>query len=121
MKINKEDIIERISSMSLIEIIELISSIEKKFGISSENYKSNNIKSENKKIKKDKFNIYLNSIGNNKISVIKIVRNFLGLGLKESKDLVESCPVLIKEKVNKKNSDLIKKSLEDVGAKIIIK
>lgn len=121
MKISKEEIIEKISSMSLIEIIELIDSIEKKFGINSSNYNFNNINSKSKEIKKNYFDIYLDSIGNNKISVIKIIRSLLNLGLKESKDLVESCPVLIKKNVDKKNSDIIKKSLEDVGATVLIK
>ncbi len=121
-KISKKDILEKISSMSLIEIVELIDDMEKKFGISSSDYNtinvSNNNKNENKKIE---FDLFLDSIGNNKIAVIKIVRNFLGLGLKESKDLVESCPVLIKKKINQKDLDVLKKSLEDVGAVVSVK
>ncbi len=122
MKITNDEILNKISSMSLIEIIELINAIEKKFGISSEDYKiDNNNSSKIKEKKKEEFNLYLDSIGENKIAVIKIIRNYLNLGLKEAKDLVESCPVLIKNKINKNDLDLIKKSLEEVGAIITIK
>ncbi len=123
MKNNNKEILDKISSMTLVEIIELINDIEKKFGINSINYQLNNDINENniKKVEKKEFDFYLNSIGNNKIAVIKIVRSFLNLGLKESKDLVESCPVLIKNKIQKKDSDLLKKSLEEVGAEVILK
>lgn len=123
MKNNNKKILDKISSMTLIEIIELINDIEKKFGINSNNYQiNNNVNKDNiKENKKEEFDFYLDSIGNNKIAVIKIIRSFLNLGLKESKDLVESCPVLIKNKIQKKDSDLLKKSLEEVGAKIILK
>ncbi len=119
---SKEDILNKISSMSLIEIVELIDAIEKKFGINSNDYQFGKISNQNQNIKeKEEFDLFLNSIGGNKIAVIKVIRNFLGLGLKESKDLVESCPVLIKEKINKKDLDILKKSLEDVGAEVLVK
>ncbi len=125
MQITKEEILERISSMTLIEIVELIDAMEKKFGIDSSSI-SVDLNKNNESLNKDnnkktEFNLYLNSIGNNKISVIKIIRSYLNLGLKDAKDLVESCPVLIKEKVNLKDLELIKKSLEEVGAVIEIK
>ncbi len=122
-QITKDQILDTISSMSLLEVIELIDAMEKKFGISNNvnlNYTSNDnvvIKKE----EKNEFDLYLNSIGKNKISVIKIIRNYLNIGLKESKDLVDSCPVLIKEKINKNDLDILKKSLEDAGAIIEIK
>ncbi len=122
MKVNKENLLELISSMSLIEIIELIESIEKKFGICASDYNNeSSVQVTNDIQNKTEFDLYLNSIGNNKISVIKIIRNFLNLGLKDAKDLVESCPVLIKEKINKKDLDELKKSLEEVGASVEIK
>ncbi len=122
MKVNKENLLELISSMSLIEIIELIESIEKKFGINASDYNSESSEKVTNNIQnKTEFDLYLNSIGNNKISVIKIIRNFLNLGLKDAKDLVESCPVLIKEKIDKKDLDELKKSLEEVGASVEIK
>ncbi len=124
MQITKEQILDKICSMSLLEIIELIEIIEKKFGITSNNINVDNKNFDKSKIikeEKNEFDLYLNSIGNNKISVIKIIRNFLNLGLKDAKDLVESCPILIKDKVNKKDLDILKKSLEEVGATIEIK
>ncbi len=124
MSIDKEKILDQISSMSLIDLIDLIDRIEKKFGINSNEYMFNSSKDKEIKVveeKKDNFSLFLDFIGNNKIAVIKIIRNFLNLGLKEAKDLVESVPVLIKENVSKKNIDILKKSLEDVGAKISIK
>ncbi len=118
-EITKEQILDRISSMSLIEVIELIDCMEKKFGINSSTFESNLISNDNSNIKKEEkkeFDLYLNSIGNNKISVIKIIRNFLNIGLKEAKDLVDSCPVLIKDKINKNDLDILKKSLDESGA-----
>ncbi len=122
MKISKEEILNQISSMSLVELVELIDAIEKKFGVSSINY--SNVNSSNlkdKKEEKNEFDLFLKSIGSNKIAVIKSVRSFMNLGLKEAKDLVESSPVMLKEKMNKKDLDLFKKSLEDAGALIEIK
>ncbi len=122
IKINKEEILEKISSMTLVEIVELIDAMEKKFGISSKDYQKNILNNEkSKKVEKNEFDLFLNDIGKNKIAVIKIIRSFLNLGLKESKDLVESAPVLIKEKIIKKDLDIIKKSLEDVGAVVLVK
>ncbi len=124
MNINKDKILDQISSMSLVDLIELIDAIEKKFNINSSEYKLNSSKNKDDvkiKEKKNEFDLFLNSVGSNKISVIKIVRNFLNLGLKEAKDLVESSPVLIKEKMDKKNLDVLKKSLEDVGAIVDVK
>ncbi len=119
---NKEEILQKISSMSLTEILELISDIEKKFSISSSDYQVNSFsKDVQKEDKKTEFDVYLKNIGNNKIAVIKIIRNFMNLGLKESKDLVESCPILIKEKINEKDLNILKKSLEEAGAVIEIK
>ncbi len=124
MNIDKNKILDQISSMSLVDLIELIDAIEKKFGINSSEYMFNSSRKDNvSKIKEEKneFDLFLNSIGPNKIAVIKIVRNFLNLGLKEAKDLVESAPVLIKDKINKKDLDVLKKSLEDSGAVIDVK
>ncbi len=123
MKITKEEIIEKIYSMSLIEVIELVDLIEKKFGIVKSDYNMslNSLESSKRNEEKNEFDFYLKSIGSNKIAVIKVVRSFINLGLKEAKDLVESCPVLIKKNVNKKDLELFKKSFEEVGAVIEVK
>ncbi|MCW5197022.1 50S ribosomal protein L7/L12 [Buchnera aphidicola] len=122
MLITKEQILETISNMSVMDIVDLIASMEKKFGISSE-IPINNTNIPNQEIKEEKteFNVLLKSIGKNKISVIKAVRSATNLGLKESKDLVESTPTIIKEKINKKDAELLKDNLEKAGAEVEIK
>ncbi|QJC37831.1 50S ribosomal protein L7/L12 [Enterobacteriaceae endosymbiont of Donacia bicoloricornis] len=122
MSITKEQIIEAIESMSIMDIMELIKSIEKKFGVSSirTNEKINSQKKEEKK-EKTEFNIYLKNIGKNKISVIKTVRSIMNLGLKEAKDLVESAPVVLKESINKEEALDLETKLKNAGAEIEIK
>ncbi|CAL4317945.1 50S ribosomal protein L7/L12 [Buchnera aphidicola] len=122
MSITHQEILESISKMSVMEIMELISAIEKKFNVSA-NINIVNNPTEKQEIKKEKteFNVFLKSIGKNKISVIKAVRSTTSLGLKEAKDLVESAPVMIKEKINKNESELLKKALESAGAEVEIK
>ncbi|WMC18806.1 MAG: 50S ribosomal protein L7/L12 [Enterobacteriaceae bacterium PSpicST2] len=118
---NKEKLLKTIESMSIKDISELISIIEKKFNITS-NYMINN--SNNiikKKEEKKEFNVILKSFGTNKISVIKIVRSIIGLGLKESKNLVESAPVILKENLNKIDAENLKKKIEISGAIVEIK
>lgn len=122
MSITKEQIIKAIESMSIMEMMELIKSIEKKFGVSSirTNEKIDNQKKKEKE-EKTEFNIYLKNIGKNKISVIKTVRSIMNLGLKEAKDLVESAPVILKESVNKEEALDLEVKLKNSGAEIEIK
>ncbi|XZR52736.1 MAG: 50S ribosomal protein L7/L12 [Enterobacteriaceae bacterium] len=111
-----EKILEIIESMSIKEISELVTIIEKKFNITS-NYLPNNFNnSKDEKEEKTEFNVFLKSFGKNKISVIKAVRSIIGLGLKESKDLVESAPVILKENLNKVDAENFKKKIEISGA-----
>ncbi|QJC33788.1 50S ribosomal protein L7/L12 [Enterobacteriaceae endosymbiont of Donacia provostii] len=122
MAVTKEQIIEAIESMSIIDIMDLINSIEKKFGVSSIITNSqNNNKQQDKKEEKTEFNIYLKSIGNNKISVIKTVRSIMNLGLKEAKDLVESAPIILKESISKQEALDLESKLKTSGAEIEIK
>ncbi|QCI27040.1 50S ribosomal protein L7/L12 [Buchnera aphidicola] len=122
MAITKEQIIEAISTMSVMEIVDLVSSMEKKFGVSSiPNISQNNNQQTEKKEEKTEFNILLKSFGKNKIAVIKAVRSTMSLGLKESKDLVESAPTTLKEKISKKDAESFKNILEKAGAIIEIK
>lgn len=122
MHINKEDILNAISNMSVLEIMELIKLIEDKFNISVDNFQThnNNEKKDNQKIEQTEFNIILKSIGNNKIAVIRNIRNILGLGLKEAKDFVESAPKIIKEKISKEESEKLKNILLESGASVDI-
>lgn len=118
MSITNKQILNAISEMSVKNISELINDIEKKFNVSSNI--STNISNDSaiKKIKeKTEFNVKLNVIGPNKIAVIKIIRSVTGLGLKESKDLVESAPTIIKEKINKKDAENLVKDIINAGAK----
>ena len=122
MEITKEQIIETISKMSVMEIIDLISIMEKKFGVSSIAMPQQNTNQKQEKVEeKTEFDVILKTIGKNKIPVIKAVRSATGLGLKESKDLVESAPVTLKEKISKTDAETLKNSLEKVGATIEIK
>ncbi|VFP80947.1 50S ribosomal protein L7/L12 [Buchnera aphidicola (Cinara kochiana kochiana)] len=117
MLISKEEILNTISKMSVTEVMELVSMIEKKFDITS-NIPLNNqkISVESNKEEKVSFNVKLMTIGPNKVSIIKIIRSTTGLGLKESKDLVESAPTIIKENITKENADNLHKMLTDAGA-----
>ncbi|MFI4846925.1 MAG: 50S ribosomal protein L7/L12 [Candidatus Makana argininalis] len=120
MSITKEQILDSISKMTVIEVVDLVKMMEKKFNISANldinKTNSNKIKEE----EKNEFNVILDQIGPNKISVIKIIRSVTGLGLKESKDLVESFPVIIKEGINKEESISLKNTLEKSGASVSI-
>jgi large subunit ribosomal protein L7/L12 len=122
MSITKEQILEAVSEMSVMNVVELISAMEKKFGVSANmsiNANNNNEKSTIEE--KTEFDIFLKAIGPNKVSVIKSVRSATGLGLKEAKDLVESAPTVLKENMSKNDAESLKKTLEDAGAEIEIK
>lgn len=122
MSITAEQILEAISEMSVKNIIKLVSSMEKKFNVSATiPIHSSAIEEQKPNTEKTEFSIFLKSIGPNKISVIKAVRSATNLGLKESKDLVESAPILIKEHLNKEDSQALKKTLEETGAEVEIK
>ena len=121
--ISKEDILQAISNMSVIDIVDLVKEMEKKFDISSAVPMqtvsvdgSASSESSVDKEEKTEFSVLLSSFGTNKIAVIKIVRELTGLGLKESKDLVEKAPVKIKENLPKKDAEEIKAKLEECGA-----
>lgn len=126
MSLTKEEILHAISEMSVMDIMQLIAMIEKKFGISAGTLVSSSESKEmslesTQKIEQVEFNVVLSAIGNNKIPVIKTVRSITGLGLKESKELVESVPVILKESVSKSDAEILKKTLETVGASVEIK
>jgi large subunit ribosomal protein L7/L12 len=121
MSITQEEILKTVSKMSVMEVMDLIKSMEKKFDVSSVITINNNTQEAKKVEEKTEFNVYIKSIGKNKVSVIRAVRSLTSLGLKEAKDLVESAPVLLKEKVNKEESESLKKTLETAGAEIEIK
>ncbi|QCI20786.1 50S ribosomal protein L7/L12 [Buchnera aphidicola (Hyperomyzus lactucae)] len=122
MSITKEQILEAVSEMSVMNVVDLISAMEEKFGVSaSMPINSNNNHEKDSHEEKTEFDIFLKVIGPNKVSVIKTVRSATGLGLKEAKDLVESAPIVLKENISKEDAESLKKTLEDVGAEIEIK
>ena len=124
---SKEDILEAIASMSVLELSELISEMEEKFGVSAAAAAvavaapgaagGDAAAAE----EKDEFDVVLASFGENKVAVIKAVRGATGLGLKEAKDMVESAPATMKEAVAKAEAEEIKKTLEEAGASVELK
>lgn len=126
MAVSKEDILEAISSMSVMDVVELIKSMEDKFGVSAAQVSvaapaAAASGAAAPAEEKTEFNVILAKVGDNKINVIKIVREITGLGLKEAKDLVEGAPKPVKEGIAKPQADELKKKLEDVGATVEIK
>ncbi|QIE01802.1 50S ribosomal protein L7/L12 [Buchnera aphidicola] len=122
MSITKEQILEAISKMSVMNVVDLIAAMEEKFGVSANmSLNSNNNHEKELNEEKTEFDVFLKSIGPNKVPVIKAVRSATGLGLKEAKDLVESAPIVLKENINKEDAESLKKTLEDVGAEIEVK
>ena len=127
-KISKEDILNSIGEMSVMELVELIKAIEEKFGVSAAvatapvaAVPADGSQTESEAEEKSEFEVFLKEIGANKINVIKAVRTVTDLGLKEAKDLVESAPASVKANVSKEESEDIKKKLEEAGAAVEIK
>ena len=122
---NKEQIIEAIESMTVLELSELVKALEEKFGVSAAApvavaaapAAGGAAAAE----EKTEFDVILKGIGANKVAVIKAVRGATGLGLKEAKDLVESAPAALKEGVSKDDAEALKKSLEEAGAEVEVK
>jgi large subunit ribosomal protein L7/L12 len=125
MAVSKEDILETISNMTVMEVVDLISAMEEKFGVSAAAAVAAAPAAagggEAAAEVKDEFNVILASFGDNKVGVIKAVRAITGLGLKEAKDLVEGAPQAVKEGATKAEAEDIKKQLEEAGAKVELK
>ncbi len=125
MAVSKEDMLETISNMSVMEVVDLISAMEEKFGVSAAAAVAaapagggdGGAAAE----EQTEFDVILASFGENKVGVIKAVRGATGLGLKEAKDLVESAPASIKEAVSKAEGEELKKTLEEAGASVELK
>lgn len=125
MAITKEDVLEFISNLSVLELSELVKEFEEKFGVSAAPVMvagggaaaGGAAAAE----EKTEFNIVLVDSGDKKINVIKVVRALTGLGLKEAKDAVEGTPSVLKEGVSKDEAEAAKKELEEAGAKVELK
>ena len=120
MSITKDQIIEAVASMSVMEVVELISAMEEKFGVSAAVAVAACPAAEAVE-EKTEFAVVLTAAGANKVAVIKAVRAATGLGLKEAKDLVEAAPTNLKEAVSKDEAEALKKELEAAGASVEIK
>jgi len=124
MAISKDDILEAISNMTVLEVVDLISAMEEKFGVSAAAavaVAAPAAAAAPAAEEQTEFNVVLTSFGANKVNVIKVVREVTGLGLKEAKDLVEGVPSSVKEGVSKADADSLKKKLEEAGAAVDIK
>ena len=123
---SKEDVLNAIANMSVMDVVDLIKDMEEKFGVSAAAATvavaapaaGGAVAAAEEKTE---FDLHLAEIGANKINVIKVVREITGLGLKEAKDLVESAPAVIKEALPKADAEAHKKKLEEAGAKVNIK
>ena len=125
MAVAKEEILETIGNMSVLEIVDLISAMEEKFGVSAAAVAVAAAPAAGAAAapaeEKTEFNVIMTSFGENKVNVIKVIRAVTGLGLKEAKDLVEGVPATVKEGISKEDAANIKKQLEEAGAKVEVK
>ncbi|EAJ8779166.1 50S ribosomal protein L7/L12 [Campylobacter upsaliensis] len=125
MAISKEDVLEYISNLSVLELSELVKEFEEKFGVSAAPVMVAGVSAAGGGAaaaeEKTEFDIVLTDSGAKKIEVIKIVRALTGLGLKEAKDAVEQTPSTLKEGVAKADAEEAKKQLEEAGAKVELK
>ncbi len=124
MAVSKDDILEAISNMTVMEVVELISAMEEKFGVSAAAAVAVAAPAAGPAAvveEQTEFDVILANFGANKVGVIKVIREITGLGLKEAKDLVEGAPATVKEAVSKADADSIKKKLEEAGAAVTIK
>ena len=126
--IKSEDILKAIEEMSVMELVELISAIEEKFGVTAAAAvaaapaaAAGDAAGGDAAEEKDEFDVVLSAAGDQKVQVIKAVRAITGLGLKEAKDLVDGAPNTLKEGVKKEEAEEMKKALEAAGAKVTLK
>ena len=129
MAVSKDDILDAISKMSIMEVVELISDMEKKFGVTAAAPvamvaagPAGGAAAAAPAEEKTEFTVVLKEYpADKKVTVIKVIREITGLGLKEAKDLVEGVPATVKEGVNKADCEAMKKKLEEAGAKVEVK
>jgi large subunit ribosomal protein L7/L12 len=123
--VSKEEILESVAHMSVIDVVDLVKMMEDKFGVSAAAVATAAPAAAAAAApvaeEQTEFTVFLAKVGETKINVIKVVRELTGLGLKEAKDLVEAAPKALKEGVNKAQAEEMKKKLEDAGASVEIK
>ena len=123
MAISKEDILEAVAGMTVMELNDLVKAFEEKFGVSAASLAvaAPGAAAAAPVEEKTEFDVILTGAGEKKVEVIKVVRAATGLGLKEAKDLVDGAPKAVKEGIAKADAEALKKQLEDAGAKVEIK
>jgi large subunit ribosomal protein L7/L12 len=125
MAVSKEDILDTISNMTVMDVVELIEAMEEKFGVSAAAAVAAAPAAAagggEAAVEQTEFDVVLSSFGDNKVAVIKAVRAITGLGLKEAKETVEGAPATVKEAVAKDEAETLKKQLEEAGASVELK
>jgi large subunit ribosomal protein L7/L12 len=126
MAVSKEDILETISNMTVMEVVDLISAMEEKFGVTAAAAVAAAPAAAGGEVaeaaeEQTEFDVVMTSFGDNKVGVIKAVRAITGLGLKEAKDMVEGAPATVKEGLEKEDAEAMKKQLEEAGASVELK
>lgn len=122
MAVTKEDVLEYISNLSVLELSEFVKEFEKKFGVSAQPVMvAGGATTAETVEEKTEFDVILKSPGSNKINVIKAAKIITGLGLKEAKEAVENTPITLKEAITKDEAEEVKKQLEEAGAEVEVK
>ena len=125
MSLSREEIINGIAEMKLMDVVQLVEEMEEKFGVSAASLAPVAVAGGGAdgavEAAKTEFDVLVTAVGDKKVGVIKIVRAITGLGLKEAKDKVDSAPVSVKEGVSQEEAEDIKKQLEEAGATVEIK
>ena len=126
MAVNKEEILETIANMTVLEVVELVEAMEEKFGVSAAMTAvaaapAAAAEAAPEEEEQTEFDVVLTSFGSSKVGVIKAVRAMTSLGLKEAKDLVESAPTPVREAVSKDDAEEAKKQLEEAGASVEVR
>lgn len=126
MAVNKDEILEAIAKMSVMEVVDLVEAMEEKFGVSAAAAVAVAAPAAGggeaaAAEEKTEFNVVMTSFGSNKINVIKAIREITGLGLKEAKAMVEGVPANVKEGIAKDDAETVKKKLEEAGATVELK
>ena len=124
MAVSQEEILETVSNMSVMEVVDLIAAMEEKFGVSAAAAVAAAPAAGGEAAaveEQTEFDVVMSSFGANKVSVIKVVRSITGLGLKEAKEMVESAPSTVKEAASKDEAEEVKKTLEEAGASVELK
>ena len=126
MAVSKEELIDTLSNMSILEVTDLVSELEEKWGVSAAAAVATIAAPADQDAAvaeeaKDEFDVVLTSFGEKKVGVIKVVRAITGLGLKEAKEMVEAVPSVVKELVSKDEAEELKKQIEETGATVELK